>query len=204
MTNVNYMFKRVFSLAILFSFFLLSDISAVLLKATFVFMILTGALELYSPFLKSKRLHSDFFAFVIAVYLLISMGLYLYANLLTDYLKYSIAVIAVFDIAYNMAKGKVVGLGAFATGALSAFLASLFLRDIPDLGIGTSIYHSAVTVTFAYIGYCLAQYFRDVYELDGFNFIRKDQIGLLDLSAGFIAGAFGFLISVIFLRAVFI
>jgi hypothetical protein len=196
------MIKRVFFLAIISILYLLSDGGAFWLRGAFVLMLLIGAVELYYPYIRKKRLHGDFFAFVIAVYLLLCMGLYQYANLVTDYVKFSLAVIAVFDVSFNVLKGRVTVVGSLSIGALSAFLASLFLRDIPDLGILAAIYHSAVTVVFAFTGFQLANYFKSVYGLDGLNFVRRDRTGVLDLFSGFMVGALGFLISVIFLKAV--
>jgi phosphatidate cytidylyltransferase len=163
-------------------------------------IIFAGSWELLRIFRKSDHTKKLFFLISFILFLMFSLGFYLFSGLEKQNILYAFLVLSIFD-SFSQITGQLWGkrklfpeispnktVEGLAGGALVALLSSILLKKLTE---ATSIHALAVAggiVVFAFLGDLLASFYKRKYRVKDFSNLIPGHGGFLDRFDSLIAG----------------
>jgi phosphatidate cytidylyltransferase len=165
-----------------------------------VVIIAVGAYELLMIFGKSGFSQKHFFLFSFLLFLIFSLGFYLFSGLVMENILYAFLVLSIFD-SFSQITGQLWGkrklfpeispnktVEGVVGGALVALLSSIFLKKITEASSLEAFLFAGGIVVFAFLGDLLASYYKRKYKVKDFSNLIPGHGGFLDRFDSLIAG----------------
>jgi phosphatidate cytidylyltransferase len=158
------------------------------------------AWELFRIFRKSDFSRKLFFLLSLLMFLLFSLGFYLFSGMEKENILYAFLVLSIFD-SFSQITGQLWGkrklfprispfktVEGFAGGALVALISSVLLRKLTESSLLHAMVVAGGIVVFAFLGDLLASYFKRKYMVKDFSNLIPGHGGFLDRFDSLIAG----------------
>jgi len=163
-------------------------------------IISVGAFELFRVFRQSDFTKKLFFLLSFFLFLVFSLGFYLFSGIEKENILYAFLVLSIFD-SFSQITGQLWGkrklfpgispnktAEGFAGGALVALLSSVWLKKLIETSSFQAMIIAGGIVVFAFLGDLLASYFKRKYLVKDFSNLIPGHGGFLDRFDSLIAG----------------
>ncbi len=165
-----------------------------------VVIIAAGALELFRIYRKSGYNKKLFFLSSFILFLMFSLGFYLFSGTEKQNILYAFLVLSIFD-SFSQITGQLWGknklfpsispnktVEGVAGGVIVALLSSLLLKNLLETTSFNAMVIAGGIVAFAFLGDMLASYYKRKYEVKDFSNLIPGHGGFLDRFDSLIAG----------------
>ncbi len=175
-------------------------INPIYFKYVVLIIIIAGFFELLRLYRKSGYKNFVFYFAANGIYILLSLGLFLFSGLPKELILFSFLVLSIFDsfsqitgqlwgktkLFPNISPGKT--LGGLVGGGLIAIGSSLLLKGLYDASAFKTLALAAGIVLFAMVGDLLASIYKRKFKVKDYNNLIPGHGGFLDRFDSLIAG----------------